>query len=313
MLSKAALAVVDVLARERTATVGDVAAETAYSRKQVYRAVDALVAVGELHESRGAKNRRELRASDGRLTAAYRRLLDQAGHVDWLDLLSPALLRACWYLDEPRRLADVAARLDRTYQAVRAAIDPLTDRALLSPAGPEYALASNVSRLHAVADAFARQSHRARLRDHAATATIDWYDAASVVVHPRTPAETAALRDAPDWHATGLAAFADHGLEFHAPGEPRFWHGPAGPPSPEHAACHAILADPEPRRVSYAMLLLDHADCDDEHLREIAEWYGVEDVVDAVVDALADGSAWPTAAPVPSRQEYDSLKTQYEV
>lgn len=313
MLSRAALSVVHVLADQQTATIDEISTETGYSKKQIYRTVDTLVSIGELRESRGTKNRRKLQADDGRLTTAYRRLLTQASHVNWLDLISPALLRVCWYLDEPRRIERIADRLDKTYQAVRAALDPLTDRALLSPAGPEYALASNVSRLNAVADAFARQSHRTRLLDHAETATIDWYDAASVVVHPRTSAETAALQTASEWHETGIDALANYGLEFHSPGEPRFWHSPAGSPSPEHVACHTILADPEPRRVSYAMLLLEHTDSDYEYLHEIAQWYGIEEIVSSIIDATDDEAEWPTVASLPSQQEYDSLKAQYEV
>jgi DNA-binding MarR family transcriptional regulator len=56
---------------------------------------------------------------------AYRTLVSKLGHVDWPDLLSPATIRVCWFLDESRRVTTIAARLDITRQAVHNALDPL--------------------------------------------------------------------------------------------------------------------------------------------------------------------------------------------
>jgi len=182
---------------------------------------------------------------------------------------------------------------------------------MLSPDGPTYGLADNIEQLHAVADAFAMVSHRMRLLDVAQQAVIEWYDPVRAVVRPRTTDETEQLHDSDDWHVTGLAAFANYGHDFHLPREPLFWSGPNDVPSGEQTVCHTILTDPEPRRVSYAMLLIEDAGLDHYRLRDLSHWYGVEDTLTTMLDTLEGNIDWPSENNIPGKQEYEALKTQY--
>jgi hypothetical protein len=293
-------------------TIRDLINDTGYSEKQLYRAVDALTVTGDVTETRGVNNRKELQPGNGRLMTAYKRLIATVGHVNWGNLLTPTLLRVAWFLDTPTRIRTIADRLDVTPQAVYTAMDPLTGRAMLNPSGPEYALTDDLRPLHAVADAAAWHTHRVCVETLASSAVIEWYDPVHGLVRPQTPDDTTVFDGADDWHVTGLTAFTDYDLQFFTHHEPLFWYSEHGPPAPEEIACHAILSDPGPRHVSYAMLLIDTLDLDHDAMTQHAAKYDLEPVVDAMLTALTQDD-WTPQGKLPGPREYEQLKHQYGV
>ena len=164
MISRAGLSIIDTLSTGQQATPAELATETEYSQAHIYDVLDALVAEGLLSESRGNKNQRQVRVTDHPVIETYRTLRAELSHVDWVELLSPATLRVCWYLDEPRRVTDIADRLSITRQGVHNALSPLKNRAMLSPSGPDYALHDDLSPLLAFARAVVIHEHRSRVR-----------------------------------------------------------------------------------------------------------------------------------------------------
>src|SRR6056297_2598523 len=104
MITKAGIAVIDTLSAGREATPVELATETGYSQIHIYDVLDELLAEGLLTEARGPNNQRLVRVTDHPVVEAYRNLRTNLGHVEWDELLSPATLRVCWYLDEPRRV-----------------------------------------------------------------------------------------------------------------------------------------------------------------------------------------------------------------
>ena len=122
MLTKAGLAVIDALSTGREATAADLAMETEYSQTHLYDVLDKLLESGLLAEHRGANNQREVSLTDHPVVEAYRALRSELGHVEWPDLLSPATLRVCWYLDVPRRVSEIAERLKITRQGAHKAL-----------------------------------------------------------------------------------------------------------------------------------------------------------------------------------------------
>jgi len=107
--------------------------ETEYSQTHLYDVLDELLESGLLAEHRGGKQPAGGLPTDHPVVEAYRALRSELGHVEWPDLLSPATLRVCWYLDEPRRVSEIAERLKITRQGVHKALSPLKHRAMLSP------------------------------------------------------------------------------------------------------------------------------------------------------------------------------------
>jgi len=238
MLTKAGLAVIGALSTGREATAADLAMETEYSQTHLYDVLDELLESGLLAEHRGANNQREVSLTDHPVVEAYRALRSELGHVEWPDLLSPATLRVCWYLDEPRRVSEIAERLKITRQGVHKALSPLKHRAMLSP-GPEYALSEDLSPLLTFARAVVRHEHRSRVRGLAPSATVEWCDPKRALVRVQTAEDTEALEAATDWQLTGLARFAEYGLQFFLAGEPAFWYAPDEELTPGEVVCHA--------------------------------------------------------------------------
>lgn len=315
MLSTTGLEIVDVLCSEREATVKDLAEETGHSRKQIYRVVDDLLEAGLADESRRHRNQRVVRATDDPVVEAYRHLTSKLGHVDWPELFSPATIRVCWYLDEPRRVTVIADRLGITRQAVHKALSPLKNRAMLAPSGPDYALADDLQPLRDFAQEVVTHEHRTRVRKLAASATIEWCDPKRALLRVQTSKDADALEQASEWEMTGLAAFHDYDLQFFLAGEPIFWYAVDDPLTPADVVCHTLVLEAGARRVSYAMLLIEQEQISEDELIETAAWYGIESLIERIYRLLEGDYATTddVGINVPSSREYAALKEQYGV
>ena len=315
MLTNAGIALIDALHRGREAAISELADETGFSTSQIYRTADELHTAGLIDESRGHHNQRLLRVTGHPVIEAYRNLLSKLGHVEWPNLLSPATIRICWFLDKPWRARTIADRLGITRQAVHNALDPLKNRAMLSPSGPEYALVPGLQPLHDFAEAVILHEHRTRVRRLAPSATVEWFDPERALVHVHTKDDTAALQAADEWEITGLARFAAFDLQFFLAGEPAFWYAPGENLTPAQVVCHSLVADTGSRQVSYALLLIEHADIHENDLRSTAPWYGLEPTASDMY-AFLNGEVdqrQSRETVLPNPDEYDSLKSQYGV
>jgi DNA-binding MarR family transcriptional regulator len=315
MLTKASLALLDALSAGREATPDELATETEYSQDYIYDVLDVLLEDGLLTETRGSKNRRLVRVTDHPVVEAYRDLRSKLGHVDWTEILSPATLRVCWYLDEPRRATEIAERLDITRQGVHNALSPLKHRAMLSPSGPEYALTDDLSPLLTFAREAVTHEHRSRVRELAPSATVEWCDPKRALVRVQTSEDTTALESAAEWRVTGLARFQEYGLQFFLAGEPAFWYAPDEDLTPSEVVCHTLVLDSGSRRVSYSMLLIEKLDIDQETLTETATLYDLETAVAAMYRPLHGEFEVAEDLPIflPSESEFGALKEQYGV
>jgi DNA-binding MarR family transcriptional regulator len=315
VLTNVGIALIDALHNGREATVHELVDETGLNASQIYRTADELHTAGLIAESRAHHNQRILRLTGHPVIEAYRNLVSKLGHVDWPDLLSPATIRICWFLDEPRRVTTIADRLGITRQAVHNALDPLKHRAMLSLSGPEYALVPDLQPLHDFAEAVILHEHRDRVRRLAPSATVEWFDPNRALIHVHTADDTAALQAADEWGMTGLAQFAAFDLQFFLAGEPAFWYAPGETLTPDQVVCHSLVADTGSRRVSYALLLIDHVQIDEEPLRDTAARYGLESTVSDMYAYLNGESEQQSSGDtvLPDPAEYESLKSQYGV
>lgn len=315
MLTTAGLAVLDVLSGGRVATPAELAEETAYSRMHLYEVLDGLQTAGLLTETRGAHNQRRVRIATHPVGEAYRHLISKLGHVAWGDLLSPATIRVCFYLNSPRRVTDIADRLQITRQGVHNALSPLKGRAMLSPAGPEYALSGDLQPLLEFARTVVTHDHQSRVRAVAPSATVEWCDPKRALVQVHTPEDAASLQSIDDWQVTGLARFQEYGLQFFLAGEPAFWYAPDSVLTPSEMICHALTLDRGSRRVSYSILLIEKLGLDRETLAQTARWYDLAAEISALYRPLDGAFDTPAdaALPLPSEPEYMALKEQYGV
>jgi hypothetical protein len=186
---------------------------------------------------------------------------------------------------------------------------------MLSPSGPKYALSEDLSPLLTFARSVVQHEHRSRVRGLAPSATVEWCDPKRALVRVQTAEDTDALEAATDWQLTGLARFAEYGLQFFLAGEPAFWYAPDEELTPVHVVCHTLVLESGSRRVSYAMLLIENLDIDQKTLTETAQWYGLESTVTAMYRPLHKEFDVSEDLPVvlPSEAEFMALKDQYGV
>jgi hypothetical protein len=313
MVSTAGFVLLDTLITRREATPSELTEETAYSQDHVYRTLDSLLESRLIEESRGQHNQRRVRASTVPLVEAYRRLVGQCGHVQWAEVISPATLRVCWYLDTPRRATTIAERLQISRQAVHDALSPLKGRVMLSPSGPEYALSTDMKPLLAFARAFVTHEHKQRVREHAPSAIVEWCDPKRALVRVQRDEEVEILQRTEEWQVTGLAGFRKFGLTFYLSGQPAFWYGLEEELSAAELIYHTLVLNTEPRRISYGMLLIEAASVEKETLMQAATWYEIESLVEQMYTAI-EGEFEPIEETrFPSETEYTTLKTQYGV
>lgn len=125
MLSRGALTIVDTLITGREATPEELATDTGYTRDHIYHLLDELIDAGLLRETRRHHNQRVVQITEHPVIEQYRELTAEFSHVDWPELLTPATMRVCWYLDEPHRITSIADRLGISRQSVHKALSPL--------------------------------------------------------------------------------------------------------------------------------------------------------------------------------------------
>jgi len=184
------------------------------------------------------------------------------------------------------------------------------------PLRPRVRVGGDLSPLLTFARAVVRHEHRSRVRGLAPSATVEWCDPKRALVRVQTAEDTEALEAATDWQLTGLARFAEYGLQFFLAGEPAFWYAPDEELTPGEVVCHTLALDSGSRRVSYAMLLIEALDIDQETLTDTAAtWYDLETTVAAMYQALQGGVEDSDEIPVvlPSESEFMALKEQYGV
>ncbi len=315
MLSKAGLETLDVLCSGREATAQELATATEYSQKQVYRVIDDLLEAGLLDESRRHHNQRVVRVTNNSVIEAYRYLTSKLSHVDWPEHLLPATIRVCWYLDEPCRISAISNRLGITRQAVHKALSPLKNRAMLAPSGPDYALADDLQPVLAFVQEVVTHEHRTRVRNIAPSATIEWCDPKHALIRVQEQGDTNALQHAPNWDMTGVAKFQAYGLQFFLAGEPAFWYSQDEPLTPADIVCHTLVLEADSRNVSYAMLLIEQEQINEDELIETAAWYGIEPLVAHLCRLINQNFAITDdmGISLPSAREYAALKEQYGV
>ncbi|WP_049942151.1 MarR family transcriptional regulator [Haloterrigena turkmenica] len=291
---------------ERGDTIADLANRLEYSESYVSRVVADLAAKNLLYTDRDGRRKR-VRPSDSRAVETYRDLVRQYSHVDFPELLTGKTLEACYYLDRPRTVADIAERSDNYRNTVNRVLGSLRDRGIVGTDDGRYGFNGDFDRLHEFARALVHHLHRQRLEAVAPSGTILWED------HDEFLAQTATEVDADGFHETGLARFAAFGLQFLLPNR-RYYFYSEGLESipPADLCCHTLLIDDDTRHRSYCLLLLSRVDVDEDDLRERAATYGLEDEIDALHRYLETGGDVRNAH-LPEWSEFRELAADYEV
>ena len=265
---------------DRGDTISELATKLDHSESYLSRAVADLVEKGVVYTERDGRRKRVV-PSDARAVERYQDLVRQHSHIDFPELLTGKALEVLYYLDQPRTVSEIADRSDNYRNTVNRVLKRFRDRGLVGTADGHYEFNADFDRLHEFAREIAHHLHRHRLEAVAPKGTILWEDYDEFLAQAETEI------DAEAFHETGLARFAAFDLQFLLT-DHRYYVYSEEPDavSPAELCCHTLLIDDGSRYRKYCLLLLSHVDIDEEDLREQAVKYGLEDVIDALLQYL---------------------------
>lgn len=279
---------------------------------------------------------------------AYQALAGAHSHIDFAELLSPTVLRVCWFLATPTPVADITPYLAVSRERIYQVLGTLQHRGLVRKDGQQYALIENFRDIHDLADAAVRHEHRVRLQTVAPHARLRWAAPhEALAAAGDEPAgggvERGGLAEAAAWTLTGLPRFGDYGLDFfQGQPAPYYWseletpsatttpategegeanadvgsEGEALALTPEALICHTLLLDAGPRRAGYAALLAAATGIDTNRLRRLGRYYGVSELIDGLCRFRSLSPAERTreaVAPFPDQDRFADLAAQYGV
>jgi DNA-binding MarR family transcriptional regulator len=282
---------------------------------------------------------------------AYQALAGAHSHIDFAELLSPTVLRVCWFLATPTPVADMTPYLTVSRERIYQVLQRLQERGLVRRDDQQYALVEDLLGVHDLAVAAVRHEHRVRLQTTDPYARLRWAAPhEALAAAGDEPAgggveegERGGLAESSAWTLTGLPRFGDYGLDFFQ-GQPAVYYwseldrpsatpaaecdgGPEGdadaggeesarPLAPEALICHTLLLDAGPRRAGYAALLAAATDIDTDQLRRLGRYYGISELIDGLCRFRSHPPEERTreaVAPFPDQDRFADLAAQYGV
>ena len=291
---------------DRGDTISELATKLDHSESYLSHAVADLVEKGLVYTERDGRRKRVV-PSDARAVELYQDLVRQHSHIDFPELLTGKALEVLHYLDQPRTVAEIADWSDNYRNTVNRILKRFRDGGLVGTADGRYEFNADFDRLHEFARELTHHLHRQRLEAVAPKGTILWEDYDEFLAQTETEIDTEAF------HETGLARFAAFDLQFLLTDHHYYVYSEnLDEVSPPELCCHTLLIDDGSRHRSYCLLLLSHADVDEEALRAQAAKYGLEDEIDALLRHLATHGEVDDDR-LPEWDEFQKLAADYEV
>ncbi|CCQ37075.1 ArsR family transcription regulator [Natronomonas moolapensis 8.8.11] len=254
-------------------------------------------------------NRVIAKPGDARCVEVYQSLTRSNPHIDFPDLLTPSLLNILYYLssDEAWTATELTEHTGHARATIYRGLRTLTNRAIAVKQHSRYRLTEEFNELHVFAYELQHHTHRVRIKQDLEGGTIVWESHEEFLVRTETAIEL------PDYHRTGLDAFAEHGLQFFTTSEQYYFYSPERESlTPEDLFCHLLLIENDSRHRKYALLLAVKTDLSPERLQTVADDYGITEIVEPLLEFLeTDGKKSSEATP--RWEEFETLADEYGV
>lgn len=249
------------------------------------------------------------RPVDARCVEVFQSLTKSNPHVDFPDLFTSSMLNVLYYLgsDDPWTAIELTERTGHGRATIYRNLRTLTNRAMATKERSQYRLTEDFNELHVFAYELQHHVHRVRIKRDVGSGTIVWESHNEFLVRTETDMED------PNYHRTGLDAFAEYGLQFFTTSKQyTFYSEDRESLTPEDLVCHLLLIENDSRHRKYALLLVAETGLSAESLEEAASYYGIEDVVMPLAEFLRSKGEI-TSEQTPQWEEFETLASEYEV
>lgn len=261
---------------------------------------------------------KHVRAFHTPILETYRTLATTNPHIDLPSLISPSMLRVCWFLDTPTPVSQMESWLTLRRRRIYQLLEQLQTRGLITKHDNKYVLTDDLQGLADLAQTVIAYDHQHRAQTHLPTAAVVWsapHEALVTSTEDAADTMVDAFDDQEDWLLTGLPRFEDHDLEFFIAGPPPYFYSELRDTlQPVDFISHTLLLETDTRHLSYCALLLFAIDVSVEELRTVATYYGIEETVEALITFVeTKGDIRREDVRFPDWSEMTSLAAQYEV
>lgn len=298
-------------------SIGELSQQTGYSSGYVSERVARLTEL-DLIATTDRNRTKTVRALETPVREALRELRTSHPHTEYASLVSPSMLRICWFLDRPTAVHEMESRLMLGRRRIYQLLEELQSRGLIVTQNDHYRLTERQQGLARFAQAVIAHEHTQRVRSLLPAAAVIWSGPREALASTNTVAEDdlRAVIDAEDrWQTTGLDRFSEWGLAFFSAGSAPIWYSALESTlEPADIIAHTLIDQLDTRTLSYSVLLVHAAAVSPEELGASAGYYGLEETIDALIAFVETrGDERMAALPLPSWDEIESLAAQYGV
>lgn len=286
----------------------ELADELDYQANTVSDALNDLDRRDLIHKERTG-NRVIATPSDTRCVEVFQSLTKSNPHVDFPDLLTPSMLNILYYLSSENTwtATELAERTGHARATVYRGLRTLTNRAMAIKQHSHYRLTEEFDDLHVFAYELQHHIHRVRIKRDLESGTIVWESHEEFLVRTDTAV------DHPEYHQTGLDAFAEYGLQFFTTSERYYFYSEERESlTPEDLFCHLLLIENDSRHRKYALLLAVETELTPERLKPVADGYGITEAVESLLEFLRTEGEKASPA-TPRWKEFETLADEYGV
>jgi len=248
------------------------------------RTISSLAKKGFLLVSRRGLSR-QVSLSDAKHAQLFKRLLSEFSHMNFEKILIGSSMEVLSHItDAPLKRKEIEEQSGLTAKTVKVTLKRLREFGVVFvKEGFTYVLNQRFSLLGEFVEEFRRYHNQRLAEDFSADSVIIWQREKEFLI------KTSSSKEKESFFLTGISAFHLHGIKLFLPDYNYYFHSLYKTKlGVEDILLHAIRADPNSTRTILSVLLLWRRNdrMDMKYLLEEANKYGVDDVVNALIDYL---------------------------
>jgi predicted transcriptional regulator len=298
-------------------SISELSNSTEYSSSYVSERVTHLEELGLVMTTRQNREK-QVRTVQTPVYEALQALSANHPHIDFPSIISPSMLRVCWFLDQPTAVSEIAPHVTLKRRRIYQLLEDLISRGFITKHEDRYALTDELTGLAEFAQTVIRYEHQQRARLLLAAATVVWSGPNEALITAQGESHDTIgnrFESQENWSLTGIPRFRDFGLELFAAGPPHYFYSELRDEvTVEDVIAHTLLAEADTRNLSYCAVLVAAGDLSRDELREAAWYYRIEGTVETLIRFVeTNGESRPDEARYPQWEDVTSLASQYGV